>query len=315
MKANRIHRFGPPDVIAFEDAGASAVSPDTLLVRVEASGVGPWDAWIRTGTSKRVRVEDLPITLGSDIAGIVTAVGPGVCAFVPGDEVFGVTNRQFTGGNAQYALATCATMARKPRSLAFADAASVPVIAVTALQMLQDHARLARGQTVLVLGAPGNVGAFAVQLARSRGLRVIATGGPGEVERLERLGASRVIDVRSRAADLHDVTVDAVIDTVGGPLQRQALASLKPGGVFVSAVSELDAAACQRPDVRSVYFIVDVTTRRLDAVAGLIDAGELQPHVGVVLALADAHIAHEMLDGVRPRPAGKIVLRADGPTG
>lgn len=309
MKANRIHRFGPPDVILFEEIDPPEATEGTVVVQVKASGVGPWDSWIRTGKSTTTSEANLPITLGSDIAGIVTAVGLGVTGFVPGDAVFGVSNPKFNGGNAEVALASSRTIALKPESLSFVEAASVPVVAVTAWQMLED-AMLAEGQAVLVLGAAGNVGAFVVQLARTRGLRVVASGSPTESERLHLLGANQVIDVRERDSTMAGVAVDAIIDTVGGELQTRALESLKPGGTFVSAVASLDVVAAARPDVRSVFFLVDVSTACLNALAELFDSGLLRTNVGVVLPLSDAVSAHEMLEGTRLRPAGKIVLRS-----
>jgi NADPH:quinone reductase-like Zn-dependent oxidoreductase len=310
MKANRIHRFGPPDVILFEDVDIPEASEGSVVVQVKASGVGPWDTWIRTGKSTTTSESNLPITLGSDIAGVVTAVGIGVTDFVPGDLVFGVSNPKFNGGNAEYALASSRTIALKPESLSFVEAASVPVVAVTAWQMLE-HAMLAEGQAVLVLGAAGNVGAFVAQLARTRGLHVVASGSPAESERLHLLGAKQVIDVREPDSAFVGVSVNAVIDTVGGELQARALGVLKPGGAFVSAVASLDVVAAGRPDVRSVFFLVDVSTACLDALADLFDGGLLKPNVGVVLPLSEAVSAHEMLEGTRPRPAGKIVLRSD----
>jgi NADPH:quinone reductase-like Zn-dependent oxidoreductase len=310
MKANRIHRFGPPGVIVFEETDIPEASAGTVVVQVKASGVGPWDSWIRTGKSTTTSEANLPITLGSDIAGVVTAVGAGVSDFRPGDPVFGVSNPKFSGGNAQYTHALCRTIAHKPKSLDFVEAASVPVIAVTARQMLED-AKVKTGQSVLVLGAAGNVGAFAVQLARVGGLHVVATGSPAESERLRLLGADQVVDVRERESALADVAVDAVIDTVGGELQLRALKALKRGGTFVSAVAGLDVDAAGRADASSVFFLVDVTTEHLNALAQLFDAGLLKTNVGVVLPLADAVAAHEMLEGTRLRPTGKIVLRSD----
>ena len=158
MKANRIHLYGPPEVIVFEEAEMPVPRFGEVLVKVAASGAGPWDCWVRAGSS--VLPQPLPLTLGSDLAGVVEAVGPSVVAFKPGDEVFGVTNARFTGANAEYAVASTAMIAMKPRKLTYLYAASMPVVAVTAWQMLFDHGELASGQTVLVHGAGGNVGSL-----------------------------------------------------------------------------------------------------------------------------------------------------------
>ena len=174
-KACRVHRFGPPDVITLEDFPPPAPGAGEVLVRVKAAGVGPWDAWIRAG--KSALPQPLPLTLGSDLAGVVEAVGPGVANVAPGDAVFGVTNPHFIGSYADYALAAAGMIAKKPAALGDVDAASVPVVAVTAWQALFDQAQVMRGQTVLVHGGAGNVGAYVVQLAHRAGLRVIATAG------------------------------------------------------------------------------------------------------------------------------------------
>jgi NADPH:quinone reductase-like Zn-dependent oxidoreductase len=148
VKANRIHRFGSPEVIVLEPIERPVAGAGEVLVRVEAAGVGPWDAWIRAG--KSVLPQPLPLTLGSDLSGVVAAVGAGVSGLAVGDEIFGVTNGRFTGGYAEYAVASAGMVARKPRRLSHVEAAALPVIAVTAWQMLFDHARVAPGQTVLV---------------------------------------------------------------------------------------------------------------------------------------------------------------------
>jgi NADPH:quinone reductase-like Zn-dependent oxidoreductase len=162
-KACRVYQFGGPEAICFEPQDALQPGDGEVLVRVKAAGVGPWDGWIRAG--KSALPQPLPLTLGSDLAGVVEAVGPNVDTFARGDTVFGVTNPQFTGSYADYAIATAAMIARKPASISDVDAASVPVIAVTAWQALFEQAAALRGQTVLIHGAAGNVGAFAVQFA------------------------------------------------------------------------------------------------------------------------------------------------------
>ena len=180
MQAARIHSFGPPDVIVVEDIARPVPATGEVLVRVAACGVAPWDALIRQGKSKVSPPP--PLTLGSDFAGVVEAVGPGVSQFKSGDEVYGVTNPQFVGANAEYAIASPDMIAPKPLRLSSLEAASLPVVAVTAWQMLFEHARPEVGQTVLILGAAGNVGAFAVQFAANAGFHVVAVVGTKDVD-------------------------------------------------------------------------------------------------------------------------------------
>src|ERR1700757_4454326 len=161
MMAWRVHEFGPPNIMRFERVPRPEPGPGEILVKVEAAGVGPWDGWIRAGRS--ALPQPLPLTLGSDLAGEVIAVGPGVSRSHAGEQVYGVTNPQFVGAYAEYALASAAMISSKPSSLTYIEAASVPVISVTAWQALFDQAQLKAGQTVVIHGAAGNVGSYAVQ--------------------------------------------------------------------------------------------------------------------------------------------------------
>jgi NADPH:quinone reductase-like Zn-dependent oxidoreductase len=276
-------------------------------VRVVAAGVGPWDALIREGKSK-VSPQP-PLTLGSDLSGFVEAVGSGVNQFNRGDEVYGVTNPQFVGAQAEYAVAAAAMIAPKPRRLNHLQAASVPVVAVTAWQMLFEHARLERGQSVMVLGAAGNVGAYAVQFAAHAGFDVVAVAGSKDVAYVRTLGARDVIDYR--VTDFAGVpqTVDAVIDTVGGETRDRATRVLKRGGILVTVVSTDFVPA--RADMRTAFFYAEVTSARLSTISGLLDTGTVIPQVGSVLPLEQVRTAHDMLAGA-PHERGKIVLNVAG---
>jgi len=304
MKAARIHQFGPPPVIVIDDIPQPQPGAGEVLVRVSAAGVGPWDALIREGKSK-VSPQP-PLILGSDLSGVVEAVGAGVTGFNPGDEVYGLTNPQFCGAYAEYALAKSGMIARKPARLTHTEGASVPVVAVTAWQMLFEYAHLQTGQRTLILGAAGSVGAYAVQLAAQSGIHVIATAGSGDLEYVRKLGAETVVDYRSDNLDYAAWSVDAVLDLVGGETRLAATQALKPAGILVSVVSADPKPA--RSDVRSVFFYVDVTTGRLNKISELLEAGKLVTQVGTVLPLDQARAAHEMLAGA-PHPRGKIVLQ------
>jgi NADPH:quinone reductase-like Zn-dependent oxidoreductase len=303
MKAVRIHKFGGPEVLMIDDLPIPSPGPGELLVRVAAAGVGPWDALIREGKSKVSPPP--PLTLGSDLSGVVEAVGPGVAEFTVGDQVYGVTNAAFCGGYAEYAIASAAMIARKPTRLNHVEAASVPVVAVTAWQMLFDYARVTAGQRVLILGAAGNVGACAVQLAARTGLHVTATTRPSAAEYVRGLGADVVVDANSPAFENSIAPVDAVIDTVGGESRERSYRTLKPGGILVSSVASEPLS--EHPNVRSTVFYVEVTTSRLNSVGDLLDRAELSTHLGSVLPLEQARTAHEMLAGA-PHKRGKIVL-------
>jgi NADPH:quinone reductase-like Zn-dependent oxidoreductase len=250
----------------------------------------------------------LPLILGYELSGIVEAIGPDVSGFKPGDEVYGATSEQLTGAYAEYTVPSAKMMAQKPKRLNFIEAASAPVVTVTAWQMLFDYGRVTAGQTVLIHGAAGNVGAYAVQLAsQEAGLHVLATAAAGDRDYVRSLGAETVTDYRTERFEESLTGVDVVLDTVGGDTQQMSLRVLKPGGILVSVVSPIPEAAQKRYGVRAAYFYVDVTTARLNNITELFDSGKLVAHVGTVLPLEEARIAHEMLGGA-PHKRGKIVL-------
>ena len=160
--------------------------------------MGNWDVLIREG---KVKLQPLPLILGSELSGVIEALGAGVTGFRLGDEVYGATNEQFSGAYAEYAVPLAGMMAQKPRALTFVEAASAPIVAVTAWEMLFEYAQVTAGQTVLIHGAAGNVGAYAVQLARQAGLHVVATVASSSIEYVRRLGELLTIkrrDSRSR---------------------------------------------------------------------------------------------------------------------
>ena len=307
MKAWRVHEFGPPEKMLFETIPTPSPGAGEVLVKVYAAGVGPWDAWIRAG--KSALPQPLPLTLGSDLAGELVALGSGVSDFAVSEEVFGVTNSQFLGAYAEYAIASAGMLSKKPISLSHIGAASVPVVAVTAWQALFDHARLQAGQTVVIHGAAGSVGSFAVQLARRAQLHSIVTAGTADLEYLRSLGADKVIDYQTQRFEDQIWDADAVLDLVGGDTQARSFQILRRGGRLISTVSKPDQSLATQHGITAAFFLVDVTSQRLCEICTLIDRGELTTRIGAVLPFADAREAHMMLDGRLAHPKGKIVLR------
>jgi NADPH:quinone reductase-like Zn-dependent oxidoreductase len=306
MMAWRVHEFGPPQTMTFESVPRPDPGPGEVLVKVRAAGVGPWDGWIRAGNS--ALPQPLPLTLGSDMSGDIEALGPDVTDFRVGDQVYGVTNPRFIGAYAEYALASATMIACKPTSLSYIEAASVPVIAVTAWQGLFDQAQLKAGQTVLIHGAAGNVGAYAVQLARRGGIRIIATAATEDLTYVRELGADTVVDFQTERFEEAARGVDVVLDLVGGDTQARSFQVLRRDGKLISAVSQPDQGLAKSYGVNATFFLVNVITALLTEIASLIDNGELRTRVGAVLPLEDACEAHLMLEGIRSRPKGKIVL-------
>jgi NADPH:quinone reductase-like Zn-dependent oxidoreductase len=306
MKAVRIHRFGPPEVVVVEDIPKPSPGKGEVLVRVAAAGVAPWDAVIREGKSK-VSPQP-PLTLGSDLSGCVHAVGPDLSQFAIGDEVYGVTNPQFCGAQAEFTVAFAGMIAPKPRRLRHLEAASAPVVAVTAWQMLFEYAQAKSGDTILITGAAGNVGAYAVQIALEAGMRVIAVARSSDQELLRAYGVETILDSRAAGFEYSLPQVDAVLDTVGGDTVQRCSAAVKPGGRLVSVASTQPP---QRAGMQSVFFYAEVTSQRLRTVTDLFETRRISARVGSVLPLAEARGAHEMLAGA-PHKNGKIVLQLLG---
>ncbi len=310
MAAARINRLGPPEIITVGSIALPEPHELEVLVRVCAAGVGPWDALVRSGKSGLAVMP--PLTLGAEISGVVEKIGVNTTGFAPGDEVFGSTNPLFVDGYAEYAVVSARMIARKPAALSHVEAAALPVVGVMAWQMLFDHAAGREGQTVVVHGGAGNVGAYAVQLAHARKLHVIATVRNGDADYVRSLGADEVLNTEAGNWSDFACRADAAIDTVGGELQSQLFGLLKPGGIIVSSVSRPSPQLVQRWRVRADYFIVDVNTTQLARLAEMRANRELAIPVGSVLPLTEARAAHEMLGGTRARKRGKIVLRAAG---
>jgi NADPH:quinone reductase-like Zn-dependent oxidoreductase len=306
MKAVRIHRFGPPEVVVVEDIHKPSPGKGEVLVRVAAAGVAPWDAVIREGKSK-VSPQP-PLTLGSDLSGFVEAVGPDVSQFAIGDEVYGVTNPQFCGAQAEFAVALAGMIAPKPRRLNHLEAASTPVVTVTAWQMLFEYAQAKSGDTILITGAAGNVGAYAVQMALDAGMRVIAVARSSDQELLRAYGDETILDSNAAGFENSLPQVDAVLDTVGGDTVQRCSAAVKVEGRLVSVAS---TQLPQRAGMHSVFFYAEVTSQRLRTVTDLFETRRISARVGSVLPLAEARSAHEMLAGA-PHKNGKIVLQLLG---
>ena len=254
MRAMRIHEFAGIDTMLLDEIPRPVPGAGEVLVAVKAAGVGPWDRLMREGRISQT----LPLTLGSEVSGTVTALGAGVGALALGDAVYGATNDQFVGGYAEYALVEAGKIAPKPAALDCVTAAGLPVVAVTAWQMLFEYARIEPGQAILVRGAAGSVGACATQMAKEAGASVYGTARARDLERVRALGAEPVVEGDRVGAQLASRPLDAVIDTIGGDALESTTETLRPNGIIVSVVRTPDEAyirskaatkkATQRPE-------------------------------------------------------------------
>ncbi len=304
IKAIQVHDYGDAHQLKLEQIPQPEPQEGEVLVRLRAAGVNPVDWKIRSGWMKDFRPMTFPYVPGADLAGVVAQVGSGVTAWQPGQEVFG---RGSQGTYAEYALAPASTLALKPPSLSFEEAATIPVGATTAWQGLFDHGNLQSGQRVLILGGAGGVGLYAVQFARWKGARVIATTSTKNVDFVSSLGAETVIDyTRTRVADeVHDV--DLVLDTVGGAALVGIFPTLKRGGTLVSIAGQPDEAQAREAGVRFARFSAQVTSELLTTFAQLIEAGQIKAVVGATFPLSEAGKAQDLSQSGHGR--GRIVLR------
>jgi NADPH:quinone reductase-like Zn-dependent oxidoreductase len=279
MKAASIDRYGKiEDTVTISDVPKPALGPGDVLVEVKAAGVNPVDWKIAEGYT-RGREVHFPMILGNDLAGVVVATGEGAMRFKQGDEVYGRVDRQHTGTFAEYAAVDEQALARKPRNLDFAEAAAVPLAALTAWQALFEHARLRTGQKVLIQAGAGGVGSFAIQFAKHVGAQVATTVSTANVALAQSLGADWVIDYKKQRFEdvIHDV--DAVLDTLAGDIQARSLAVLKSGGVLVSTVGVAPESRQERPDVRFEAMVMHPDGGQLAEITRLIEAGTVKPVV------------------------------------
>jgi NADPH:quinone reductase-like Zn-dependent oxidoreductase len=314
MKAIRLHGRGGAEQLIYEDAPQPRASPGEVLVRVYATGVIANELhWNETYQTPAGSPRVLPIP-GRDLAGVVAEVGPGVTTLSAGSEVYAMLGYGRDGAEAEYCIALPGELAPKPRTLDDVHAAAVPLSALTAWQALFEHAHLVGGQTVLIHGAAGGVGVFAVQLAHRAGAHVSATASARHRDFLRDLGADEVIDYTTTRFEEVVHAVDLVFDTRGGDTLRRSWPVVKPGGVLVSIVSPPPPPeVVQRHAVRFVWFIVEPHRAELVQIGVLIDGGQLRPIIDTVFPLAQARQAYEQAE--RGHTRGKIVLRVvdDGP--
>ena len=309
MKAVRMHSYGGPEVLHFEDAPRPTPGSGELLIRVHAASVNAIDWKIRAGYLKDVFPVPLPFIPGWDVSGVVEAVGSCVTKFNKGDEVYARPDvaRSGQGTYAEYVAVNETEAAVKPRSVDHVHAAAIPVVGLTAWQALFDKAGLSKGQKILIHGAAGGVGSFAVQLAKWKGAHVIGTASGRNQAFLRESGVDEPIDYEiNRFEELvHDV--DVVLDTLGGDTQNRSWKVLKKGGILVSIVAPPSADEVVRHGVRSAFFSAHPSSSQLSKIGQLVDAGKLKPVVETVLPLSDARRAHELNETGHAR--GKIVLK------
>jgi len=307
MKAARIREYGGPEVVKVGEIDKPAAGRGQVLVEVHASSLNPFDSSVRRGQAQAA-ITSLPITLGGDLAGVVAALGDGVSGLAVGDKVWGQASvvAGNSGALAEFAATSAGQVGRMPANLDFYEAASLPLVSVSAWQALVVHLELKAGQKLFVHGGAGGIGSVAVQLAAHLGAHVTATASGDDAAFVRGLGADTVVDyMREDFARLADF--DAVFDTVGGDDFAKLLRLCKRGGRAVSMIAQIDEPRARELGVTAIRQSTKVTTAALDAVAKLVEDGVIAAQVTQTFALeqvADAFTARES-----GHARGKIVIR------
>jgi NADPH:quinone reductase-like Zn-dependent oxidoreductase len=310
MRAISQDVLGGPEVLKEVEIERPVPKPNEVLVRVRAAGVNPTD-WKHRATGGFLG--EPPFVLGWDVSGVAEAVGIGVVAFAPGDEVFGMLPYPYGhGSHAEYVIAPVRALARKPAGVDHTQAGALPLVSLTAWQALTEHADLRPGQRVLIHAAAGGVGHVAVQIAKARGAYVIGTASAGKHAFLRGIGADETIDYRETDFTEAVKDADVVLDTIGGDNALRSLRVLRPGGVLVSILpggsDELYEEA-ERLGVRALRMLVDADRSGMEAIADLVEAGKLRATIAGTFPLAEAAEAHAL--GDTGRTTGKLVLLND----
>ncbi|WP_055421187.1 NADP-dependent oxidoreductase [Streptomyces pactum] len=310
MRAISQDVLGGPEVLKEVRPQRPEPRPNEVLVRVRAAGVNPTD-WKHRANGGFLG--EPPFVLGWDVSGVVEAVGIGVAAFRPGDEVFGMLSYPFGhGSHAQYVTAPARTFTHKPAGIDHVQAGALPLVSLTAWQALVERADVQPGQRVLIHAAAGGVGHVAVQIAKARGAHVIGTASAGKHAFLRSLGADEAVDYRETDFAEAVKDVDVVLDTIGGDTSLRSLRVLRPGGVVVSILpvgTDEFYAEAERLGVRAVRMLVDADRADMREIAGLVESGKLRATVAQTFPLADAAQAHAL--GETGRTTGKLVLVVD----
>ncbi len=306
MKALRIHNFGGPEVMRIEDTPVPQAKDNDLLVRVHAASVNPVDAKTREGKFPAVGRDKLPLTLGRDVAGTIETVGRSVQGFQRGDGIYALLGLD-RGAFAEYVVVKASEAAHKPSRLGFAEAAAVPLAALTAWQGLFDQGGLAAGHRVLIHGGSGGVGHFAIQFAKIRGATVLTTVAGDNLDFARQLGADLAIDYQSQRFEDVARDMDLVFDLVSGETQDRSWSVLKPGGVLVSTLGQPPQDKARQHQVRGIGYQAQPNAAQLTEIARLIDAGKVHPVIAETFPFSAAPEAEEKQQTGHVH--GKIVIQ------
>src|SRR5438270_10592609 len=307
IKAIVVHEFGGPEVLKYEDVPKPEPKENEVLIRVIAAGVNPVDGMVRAGMFAKRSKNAFSIIPGYDVAGIVEKTGAKLEKYKPGDAVYAYIGLKEGGGYAEYAVATDKEVSPKPKSLTFEEAAAVPLAAETAWQALFDTAKLSAGQTVLIHGGSGGVGTFAIQIAKARGAKVLATASTPNQDLLKQLGADVAIDYTKQKFEDVAKDVDVVLDCIGKDTLQRSYGVVKKGGFIVTLVAGPDPVELEKHGIHgSDVSVATYSAERVD-ITKLIEQKKIKVVVSNASPLTEAAKAQEQAATRHSR--GKIVLK------
>lgn len=309
MKAVQYSRYGGPEVLEVVEVSNPVVGKGQVLVEVHAASINPFDFKVRVGYLKDSMPLKFPVTICGDLAGVVVEVGDGVGDFKVGDKLYGQA-AVYGGGSgsfAQFVTAAVGKVAIKPKNIDFVEAASLPLVGISAIQALLEHIKLQKEQKILVHGGAGGIGSIAIQIARAVGAYVATTVGTDDVDFAKSLGADLVIDYHKEdfSEKIHDF--DAVFDTVGGETTDKSFEVLKKGGILVSMAGKPSEDLAKQYSVVAIGQMTEGTTEKLDKLREFVEKGEVKPVVDRVFTLDDAREAFVFQEQNHPR--GKVVVK------
>jgi NADPH:quinone reductase-like Zn-dependent oxidoreductase len=306
MKAIVMHGYGGPEVLKVEQVPRPEPKDDEVLIRVGASSINPVDVAIRKGYLAEL-VGKFPIIPGMDAAGVVEKTGSKVTRFKKGDPVFAFFTLAGEGGYAEFVVAKENEIAAKPKAVSYAQAAAVGAAGSTAWEALVDTAKLSAGQTVLIHGGSGGVGHFAIQIAKARGAKVLATASSANQDFLKQMGADVAIDYTKTKFEDIAKEVDVVLDSVGEDTLERSYGAVKKGGIIVSIVDEPKQARLDARGIRGVTLRCTPKADVLEELAKLMEAKKLTPVVSQTFPLTEVAKAQEQIATGHTR--GKVTLQ------
>lgn len=309
MKAAQFNKYGDISVIEInENAKKPQVTKGQILVEVHAAGVNPIESTIRNGFMQQMIPLQFPVTTGGDFSGTVSEVGEGVTDFKVGDEVYGVAHQLFGGSGtaAEYVAANSTNSGPKPNTIDHIHAAALPLVGTSAVQALEEHINLQKGQKILIHGGAGGIGSIAIQIAKSLGAYVATTVNSNDVEFAKNLGADEVIDYKTQDFTTIIKDYDAVYTTVREGMVAKSIPLLKSGGILVSMAEQPDENLAKEYNVTVLHQMSKARTAQLKRLKELVDEGKVKPIVDNIFTLYETKDAYDALE---KHPRGKVVIK------